>query len=25
WRFNYGPPDALLRTLREWLKPYSRS
>ena len=24
-RFNYGPPDELLRTLRTWLKPYSRS
>ena len=25
WRFNYGPPDELLRTLPSWLKPYSRS
>lgn len=24
WRFNYGPPDRLLRTLREWLKPHRR-
>lgn len=23
-RFNYGAPDQLLKTLREWLKPYSR-
>lgn len=24
WRFNYGPPDQLLKTLRIWLKPYAR-
>ncbi len=24
WRFNYGTPDQLLKTLRKWLKPYSR-
>ena len=24
WRFNYGPPDQLLKTLRKWLKPYAR-
>ena len=24
WRFNYGPPDVLLRTLREWLKHHTR-
>ena len=24
WRFNYGPPDQLLSTMRIWLKPYSR-
>ena len=24
WRSNYGPPDALLQTLRKWLKPYLR-
>ena len=24
WRFNYGTPDQLLKTLRVWLKPYSR-
>ena len=23
WRFNYGPPDQLLKTLRVWLKPYA--
>ncbi len=22
WRFNYGPPDQLLKTLKKWLKPY---
>jgi transposase len=25
WRFNYGPPDQLLKTLRKWLKPCARS
>ncbi|MEO1152230.1 MAG: IS1595 family transposase [Pseudomonadota bacterium] len=25
WRFNYGPPDRLLKTLRIWLKPYAKS
>ncbi|MEL6366004.1 MAG: IS1595 family transposase, partial [Pseudomonadota bacterium] len=25
WRFNYGPPDQLLITLRAWLKPYAKS
>jgi transposase len=25
WRFNYGSPDQLLRTLRAWLKTYSGS
>ena len=25
WRFNYGPPDQLLKTLRKWLKPYSQA
>ena len=25
WRFNYGPPDRLLKTLRAWLKPYVKS
>ncbi len=25
WRFNYGPPDQLLKTLRAWLKPYAKS
>ena len=25
WRFNYGAADQLLKTLREWLKPYSRN
>ncbi|MCI5047965.1 MAG: IS1595 family transposase [Aquisalinus sp.] len=24
WRFNYGPSDQLLKTLRIWLKPYAR-
>jgi transposase len=24
WRFNYGPPDQLLKTLRKWLKPYTQ-
>ncbi len=24
WRFNYGPPDQLLKTLKIWLKPYAR-
>jgi len=24
WRFNYGPPDQLLKTLRKWLKPYQQ-
>ena len=24
WRFNYGAANQLLKTLREWLKPYSR-
>ena len=25
WGFNYDPADQLLKTLREWLKPYSRN
>ncbi|MEL7049808.1 MAG: IS1595 family transposase, partial [Pseudomonadota bacterium] len=25
WRFNYGAADQLLKTLREWLKPYAKS
>lgn len=25
WRFNYGAADQLLKTLREWLKPYMKS
>lgn len=25
WRFNYGSPDQLLKTLRAWLKPYAKS
>ena len=24
WRFNYGSPDKLLKTLRTWLKPYQK-
>jgi transposase len=24
WRFNYGAPDQLLKTLRKWLKPYAQ-
>ena len=24
WRFNYGPPDQLLKTLRKWIKPYTQ-
>lgn len=24
WRFNYGPPDQLLKTLKIWLKPYQQ-
>ena len=24
WRFNYGPPDQLLKTLKIWLKPYQK-
>ena len=24
WRFNYGPPDQLLKTLRDWLKIHAR-
>ncbi|MEM9168112.1 MAG: IS1595 family transposase [Pseudomonadota bacterium] len=24
WRFNYGPPDQLLKTLRTWLRPYAK-
>ncbi|PHS23552.1 MAG: IS1595 family transposase, partial [Robiginitomaculum sp.] len=25
WRFNYGPSDQLLKTLRNWLKPYQKN
>ena len=24
WRFNYGPPDHLLKTLRQWLKTFQQ-
>ena len=25
WRFNFGPPDQLLKTLRTWLKLYAKT
>jgi transposase len=24
WRFNYGPPNQLLKILKKWLKPYQK-
>jgi len=24
WRFNYGPPNRLLKILKKWLKPYQK-